>query len=516
MKIIINIAKVYTKKSNMIISLILLFCFLPLFSLTAITGEQIEEIATAVVLILPMEYNNRTHDYEPIGSGSGTIIDKELGLILTNYHVIANPNNRNIPCEKFFILATTRPDIPPVPAFEAVFVDGSSDIDVAVLQITGYMPGSNVTLDDLFSLEWESPESWRSAEDLHLFDDIIIIGYPIYELDLEYVTINVTDGKLSGFLNQENVDFNRAWIKTNAQVSFGNSGGAAIDSEGRLIGIPTAFLEDVEYGKLTILRSVDLADSYIDNIREEVTPLSIDYISPQSFYDDIDYNQIKISDIVFASSQTRNEMPEDPGYSFSNINILYAYFDYEGMTDGYKCSLSWMYNDEKIVDDQIIWEWGPDGTFFVPLTYQNNSNMPVGDYIFIVQIEGREIKRGYVEVFYDQFTNNEIYLDTITVRGVIIDADTGRGIRGAMIGILKPGVSIMDFARLQDGRHYAGFGECNRSGRYIIDNPLEKGEAYSVIVLAEGYEPVMVDDALRIPNNAQNIYNFETIKLSRN
>jgi len=518
MKIFISKNKVHSKKTYRLFSLIILLCLMPLFNLSAITGEQIEEIATAVVLILPVEYNNRTRDYEPIGSGSGTIIDKELGLILTNYHVIANPGRSNNPCEKFYILATIRPDIPPVPAFEAEYVDGDSKIDIAILRITGAMPGSPVKLEDLHSLEWESSEGWRSAEDLHLFDDVIIIGYPVYELDLEYVTINVTDGKLSGFLNEENIDFNRAWIKTNAQVSFGNSGGAAIDSEGRLIGIPTAFLEDVQYGKLTILRSVDLADPFIDNIREGTPPLAIDYNAPEQALDDVDYNSILISDIVFASRQTRDELPENPGSSFSHneTRVLYAYFNYEGMRDGYECSLSWIYNNERIVEDNIFWEWGASGLFFIPLTYENNSNLPVGDYTFIVKIEGREVKRGYVEVFYDQYTNNDRYLNTITVRGLIIDADTGRGISGALIGILNPGVSVTQFARLQDGNQYAGFGESNRSGRYTIDTQLTKGEVYSVIVFAEGYEPVMVDNAIRIPQNVQNVYNFETIRLSRN
>jgi serine protease Do len=512
----------YNKVNKILLFLmiIIIFSLIPLSNTEALSGEEIEKIATAIVLILPVEYSNRTRDYEPIGSGSGTIIDKELGLVLTNYHVVANPDRRNAPCEKYYILATTMPDIPPVPAFEAEFVDGSSEADVAVLRITGSMSGSPVKLEDLHSLEWETEEGWKSADDLHLFDDVIILGYPVYTLDIEYVTINVTDGKLSGFLNEENVDFNRAWIKTNAQVSFGNSGGAAIDSEGRLIGIPTAFLEDVEYGKLTILRSLDLADPYVDSIREDSNTLVIDYNStPEDTNERTDLVSIYISDITFATRQTRDEMPENPGTRFVNqdTRILYAYFDYEGMQDGYRCSLSWMFNNERIVDDNIIWEWGENGTFFIPLTYENNSNMPVGDYTFIVEVEGRELKRGFAEVYYDRSTaDRNSYPDTVTIRGIIIDADTGRGIPGAIIGILEPGVSIADFGRIQDGTYYAGFGECDRAGRYIIDNPLLKGQVYSVVILADGYEPLMVDNALRVPQNAHNVYNFDTIRLSRN
>lgn len=113
--------------------------------------------------------------------------------------------------------------MPPVPAFEAVYKDGSKEPDIAVLGITDKMEDSTVDFEELTSLEWKSSEYWKGAEDLHLMDEIIIFGYPSFNLKLDHVTITITSETLSGFINPgSDNSYHRAWIKTNAQIAFGN------------------------------------------------------------------------------------------------------------------------------------------------------------------------------------------------------------------------------------------------------------------------------------------------------
>jgi S1-C subfamily serine protease len=54
------------------------------------------------------------------------------------------------------------------------------------------------------------------------------------------VTITATRGIVSGF---ERADFGRL-IKTDAEITRGNSGGAAIDERGLLIGVPSSTVEN--------------------------------------------------------------------------------------------------------------------------------------------------------------------------------------------------------------------------------------------------------------------------------
>jgi hypothetical protein len=69
---------------------------------------------------------------------------------------------------------------------------------------------------------------------LQLGDTLTILGYP----SIGGSTITLTRGEVSGFTAEEGYG-NRAFIKTSATISGGNSGGLAANAEGQIIGIPT-------------------------------------------------------------------------------------------------------------------------------------------------------------------------------------------------------------------------------------------------------------------------------------
>jgi S1-C subfamily serine protease len=70
----------------------------------------------------------------------------------------------------------------------------------------------------------------------------------------------VTRGTVSGFLGKDGAA-GRFWIKTDAAIAHGNSGGTAIDEGGHLVGIPTAvFPGQADIGeKVGLIRPVELA-----------------------------------------------------------------------------------------------------------------------------------------------------------------------------------------------------------------------------------------------------------------
>lgn len=78
-------------------------------------------------------------------------------------------------------------------------------------------------------------------------DRISILGYPAAGGD----TLTVTDGIVSGFETEGKVRY----VKTSAKIDIGNSGGAAIEDSGCIVGIPTS----VRQSRLqTIGRILDL------------------------------------------------------------------------------------------------------------------------------------------------------------------------------------------------------------------------------------------------------------------
>lgn len=100
-------------------------------------------------------------------------------------------------------------------------------------------------------------------------------------------------------------------------------------------------------------------------------------------------------------------------------------------------------------------------------------------------------------------TNNA---DAVYVKGFVKDSDTGRGITGAQVFFLKPGISAAQAAA--DDRVTADevqtMGVSDNSGVYQTEQPLKRGQNYGVIVIASGYRPIVAENGAKIPATAQN------------
>jgi hypothetical protein len=148
-----------------------------------------------------------------VGSGSGVIVGDRRHVI-TNFHVVAAGDSYTV------ILA------PPGTArvlTEGVVTDYDESRDLALLKLKDEL-GSVVQLSD-------NPPLLGSA--------ITIAGYPGVGGD----TLTVTKGAISGFFDKDD-GLGDAWIKTDATINHGNSGGAALDNGGRLVGLPTFVIRD--------------------------------------------------------------------------------------------------------------------------------------------------------------------------------------------------------------------------------------------------------------------------------
>ena len=93
----------------------------------------------------------------------------------------------------------------------------------------------NATLPDLailrLSRRIDRPSIPTSAQRLELNEEIVVLGFP----GIGGRTITLIRGVFAGIdeLNGHNI------LKTDADISPGNSGGAAFDSRGRFVGVPT-------------------------------------------------------------------------------------------------------------------------------------------------------------------------------------------------------------------------------------------------------------------------------------
>ena len=177
-----------------------------------------EELAMSVVQIQLLL------DGQPVCTGSGTIIDT-VGTIVTNFHVVEQ--SPFCPHDRIGVAIAESSQNAPTLTYEANLYSFDSDLDLAVIRIDERLDGEPV--DETFV-----PLEIGDSDAVALGDELRVIGYP----GIGGETVTFTTGSVSGFANTPEGGV-RSWIKTDAAITGGNSGGLAADDVGRIVGVPS-------------------------------------------------------------------------------------------------------------------------------------------------------------------------------------------------------------------------------------------------------------------------------------
>jgi S1-C subfamily serine protease len=170
--------------------------------------------------------------YASGGAGSGTFLTKD-GWLLTNAHVVADYAEGVL--EDVVVAPTLERDRPTFELFRGKVHFHDTDLDLALIKVDrGFY-------DQPVPPGYEFPTvELGDAEDLSMGEQLWVVGYPVIGGSGSRVPITATRGIVCGF---ERTAAGRV-IKTDAEITHGNSGGAALDQEGRLVGVPTEMIEE--------------------------------------------------------------------------------------------------------------------------------------------------------------------------------------------------------------------------------------------------------------------------------
>ena len=232
---------------------VLLLAFLLLYQdQESATTQRNQDIASAVVNI----YCTGATEEESSG-GSGTIFSED-GLVLTNAHIIPQNDQDEANCLVILPDPVTGSADEIYLAYPIVVPELSETYDLAFIQI------HDVYYDQEEGIAYgEYPKKFPAYdgnqycknENVQLGEPVRIYGYPAISCGY---SLTVTDGIVSSFPGE-------GLIITSAKISYGNSGGLAVDRYGCMIGIPSMVSGD-ENESLGVIISNDLISSLADAV----------------------------------------------------------------------------------------------------------------------------------------------------------------------------------------------------------------------------------------------------------
>jgi Do/DeqQ family serine protease len=172
------------------------------------------------------------------GAGSGVIISSN-GMIVTNNHVIDDSDEINV------VLNDKR-------EFKAKLIGTDPSTDIALLKI------------DATGL---SALTFGNSDELKLGEWVLAVGNPF----------NLTSTVTAGIVSAKSRDIGinpdqmriESFIQTDAAVNPGNSGGALVDTQGRLVGINTAIASQTgSYSGYSFAIPVNIVEKVVADLKE--------------------------------------------------------------------------------------------------------------------------------------------------------------------------------------------------------------------------------------------------------
>jgi S1-C subfamily serine protease len=365
-------------------------------------GDDNEALASATVQIYALY--EAGDQWDIVWTGSGSILTPD-GLILTNAHVV---DKRYDEYTDLGVGITGRTDEPPQLLYLANIAAIDYGLDLAVIRVVTDMNGSSIVPSLPFITLGDSDVIGIGA-------DLRILGYPGIGGD----TITFTEGAVSGFNQERGVD-GRAWIKTDATIVGGNSGGMAVNRDGELIGVPTrassgdddsaivdcrpvvdtnrdGSIDEFDTcvpigGFINGLRPVNLAVPLIDAAmanREYAGGMDPSTTPTGSF----DLSDTDFSFLEFADGVTDDDEPTQLWYALpSGVERICAFWDYEGMQDGMVWSAFWTVDGELDEGGSIfdnVWQGGEQGNWWVCIF--SDFGLDDGTYELLLEVEGESL-----------------------------------------------------------------------------------------------------------------------------
>lgn len=473
------------------------------------------EIMKGVVLIVSLK--RQDGKLVPVGRGSGSIISTD-GLILTNNHVIADPKSGELQ-DMLAVGLTTSFDKIPRPTCLALPSRAVRDteLDLAIIKCEAEVNGQPLRR----ALSWPAV-TIGDSKGVVPGDDLYIVGYPA----IGGMTITFSAGKTGGFL-EDDKGSERAWIKTDALISPGVSGGAAFDDEGKLIGVPTQLRwQSGGRTNLGMVRPIEHARSLVASVQgkdwSSVPRAAAPTPAPAGG------GRVQLGPLTVRGGLDEAQVSQTIQGRLPALGSCYqAALQRSAGTSGH------------IEASLVI---GGSGAVLratatrTSLTDQALTNCTLGALraASFPSYKGELAQAQFLVLFFasparappappekpqppekpepppppSPSAGSQSY-----VSGQLVDASNGHAIVGAAVLVLKAGVQVGELNRDNLAASTATVAVSTSLGYFRTRHALPHGFSYGLVIVAKGYRPVAVNEAVQLPAGTSTVHSLGVLRL---
>lgn len=203
---------------------------------------------------------------------------------------------------------------------------------------------------------------------------------------------------------------------------------------------------------------------------------------------------MEASDVAWVTLTEDGDIDEQVEVYPSGTTLITPVFEYNCVPKKVTIVTVFTLDEETVfTDKEPLRTSNNEGLYGYPLGTTDESPMDDGEWGVEFYNSKTLLTSGTIVVGEDGGNGGQPSAD-VTVQGTVTDKKTKKPIKNAVILILEPGVTIQDFidGGQKDADVYTA-AKTDSKGLFALEDTLERGTEYSIIVVAKGYKPTGVD-----------------------
>ena len=338
--------------------------------------------------------------------------------------------------------------------------------------------------------------------------DTVRFGDPVYVFGFPSIggqTITFSAGSVSGFDTMEPIG-NRAWIKTDAVIAGGNSGGLATNTRAELVGVPSR-LGTSSATKFTDCRRLQdtNGDGKIDD-KDSCIPLGgfINAIRPvnwalpmiaavqqgQVYKSPYGSGQVTVTKTPQKATTTgkftlnswvtevdANNCPTKTTTTYpTGAKKIGAVFNWSNMTNGDTWAYRWTRDGKEVFGKSTSWTASSAGScFYFALT---GDPLTDGNYQLEIYTGTQSTVSGSATT---KVGGAATTASTVLVKGKVVDANTGKAVNGALVFVLNPGVDPEEWLDYGEESEVFTSTQTDVNGNFTLPERLLRNQTYPIL-----------------------------------